>query len=280
MAIGFIFEIDDMMYAMVLGRNARHEYENTPPVAGTCLAVPGSPRVAEWYTWLLVIGDFVIAYLAYAKFAFGYDWDDHPYAFFGLWQIASLIWIRAAVLAVATTHLASRARAHKLREHARRLSGSFKGLGSLGTKAPKSADGDEDKQGMPTNWGTCGRQAFRLSFEFGRLVLSAGLVVGLSAFVTKICYQYAVIHLSFDVYCIHPDSELATCMNSWTKSAECSYANLNASGPAGIMQMDYSYEDEFWSMMDFGPSRVGCLRPSLSLRFDHRHPNHHAVRHG
>ena len=266
-AIGFIFELDDMMYAMMLGRNARHQYSNTPPVAGTCLAVPGSPRVAEWYSWLLCVGDFAIACVTYISDAFGFDWEVHN-LFEGMLQIATLMWIRAGVLAAAATHLAYRARAHKLREHARRLSGSFKGLGSLGAKARRSTDDKEEQTAAPTRWKTCGRQALRLSFEIGRMVMSAGLVISLSVFVNKICYQYASFNLGFATTCIGWGSELDLCLNSWTKSAACSNNVLNWTAPGeDRLQMDYSYEDEFWSMKDFGPARVGCLRPNGSPRF-------------
>lgn len=221
------------MYAMLLSASERHRYATAPPEVGTCLAVPGSPPVAEMYSWLLVVGDLIIAPIAYVKYAFQYDWVD-SFHFYGMWQVGTAIWIRAAVLAASSIHLSCRAHWHKWSAYARQCSG------------------------------TCARQsAWLVSFEVGRVVCCAGFVIAISAAVNKIFYQYAILLLGHSIGCIAHGSQLQVCMESWTKTEACSEGVLNWTVPGNdVLQMDYSYADEFWSMMDFGPVRSGCLRAS------------------
>ena len=252
-AVGFIFELDDVMYTMLLGSRARHRYANAPPEKGTCLAVPGSPLVAEWYSWLLVAGDFGIAMVCYVKYAFAFTWEE-GFHMYGLWQFATGVWLRAGVLAAANIHLAYRARAHKVTAYARRLSGSW------GAQTWNSKRGEGEETATPTRWRTLAQQALKLSFEFGRVVISAGIVLAVSAVITKVFYQYAYKRLGYSVGCVAYGSELDICLQSFTKSSACSNGVLNWTAPGNdILTMDYSYEDEFWSMQDFGPVRLGCL---------------------
>ena len=43
MAIGFVFELDDVLYPAIVSRMDRSAYENSPPPKGTPLSVGGAP---------------------------------------------------------------------------------------------------------------------------------------------------------------------------------------------------------------------------------------------
>ena len=267
-AVGFIFEFDDLLYATLLSARARQKYENAPPEAGTCLDVPGSAAVAERYSWLLAVGDFGVCLLAYLKFAFEFEWQTTGAWMFTIWQIAAGIWIRGGAHALAGLHLTFRARLSKYKAHAQTMkkdlessltstiSPTMSHLGASWAATPGAAA--NNGRGVKAK-----RSNFvRVCFECARVVLSIGLVLASSAFVIKVCYQGAFNTFSYSVYCLEEGSPLKTCLDSWVKSDTCSNAealSAQAPGSAGLVLHEFSYEDVFWSLRDWGPTRVGCL---------------------
>ena len=241
-AVGFIFEFDDLLYATLLSARARQQYENAPPEAGTCLAVPGSVVVAERYSWLLAVGDFGICVLAYLKYAFAFDFQNGHWIYTA-WQIATGMWIRSGGLALSGLHLRFRARFHKYTTYSQSMTRSLSSEASAqGSKAARSSFA-------------------RVCFECVRVVLSIGLALASSAFIIKVCYQGSFKLLSHSIGCMEVGSPLKICLDSWAKSEACSNAeelSAQAPGSAGLV-MDYSYVDDvFWSYRDWGPSWVGC----------------------
>ena len=247
-AIGFIFEFDDALYTILLTAPDRRRYEDSPPEPGTCLAVPGSPYVAEWYTWLIAAADFSICTLAYLKIAFDFDWSEGHWVY-GMWQLAALVWLRAGASAAAGIHLSLRARAHKYKTYAHKLK-------RFASNKIRQAGSRSTTEEAPTCW----KVLARVSFECLRVVLSAGVAMASAAFVIKYCYGRVGDRLAFSTACMEEGSELDLCLNSYTKSGNCSSGRLDwkAPGSSGGLYMDYSYEEVFWSQRDWGPFRAGC----------------------
>ena len=173
---------------------------------------------------------------------------------YGFWQMATFMWLRAAILAATGMHLAFRARAHKHKALAREVHRRV----SITVGAATRDDDRNNNAPLPKNKASGGKVAF----EVMRLLLSAGIVFASAASVFKLVYQPLSQLLSWNTGCIQPGSPFHTCLQSWTKSDECSNGFLNWTIGDSPLVMTYSYEQEvFWSSADFGPARVDCVAP-------------------
>jgi len=104
-AIGFVYELDDVLYQTLLPERTRKAYEQKPPLATSPLSdfVPNGQMVVTLYTWLAFIVDVGVSLYAYNLFAFDPPTNLHyhnyeltrPYFF-----------MRTGALALAYLHLA------------------------------------------------------------------------------------------------------------------------------------------------------------------------------
>ena len=146
---------------------------------------------------------------------------------YGNWQIASLMWVRAGVFAALFIHLA-------VRRHLQ-----------LAAPPPPAAVG--------------GRT---LPLLAARLVLGACATLFSVVISYKLLYQPFSKQLGWSTACLGAGSELHTCLYSFDGGEECATStSLSWTVGGGELRLGYSYEDEFWSFRDYGPTRAECERP-------------------
>jgi len=255
-AVGFIFEIDDAMYTVLLDEQSRLAYERAPPEAGTYLAVPSAALICSRYSWALVFIDVPHMLLVFATYAWSTPWDTgaigtiQPFTVY--WQVFAFVLLRGATYAMMGTHLALRLRWHKFKLRASRISVAMKrsvSRNGLSWQGGASVSAAQSFELGPQLWDVC------------RLIISAGSTMACVVFTHKVYFQGLTNAIGASTYCIQLDSQLHTCLHSYAKSAECVQGVLNSSLAGDELVMSYSYADAFWSGRDWGPSTVGCSAP-------------------
>ena len=72
-AIGFVFELDDVLYATMVTPMMKRVYHGEPPPRASPLSVPGSVSVAATYSWVLFILNVFFSLVEYFIAAFPTD---------------------------------------------------------------------------------------------------------------------------------------------------------------------------------------------------------------
>lgn len=258
---GFLFELDDVLYTTLITAPERAAYEASPPLSGSCLTVPGATTLAARYAWLIASCDFTFMALAYLKYAFSLSFDLGHWVY-GLWQMATFMWIRAAAFAAAGVHFAYCARVHgdrKASSCAAAFDAPPRDPPSGHVKVTGSTAGEEDvEQAVPIKSGgradcmptrvshaaappararvsssfTTSRtqqesssaynSCCKLAREAAQLLFSMGLVFASVAIAFKAVYQPLSHSLSYNTMCIQQGSPFDVCLNAFTKSDACS----------------------------------------------------------
>ena len=60
-ALGFVFELDDLLYNNLVSLHKRTKYEAKPPLPGSHSDVRGSPMIVSVYAWLVFALDVVVS---------------------------------------------------------------------------------------------------------------------------------------------------------------------------------------------------------------------------
>ena len=242
-AVGFIFELDDVMYPMMLNFERRKKYEGSPPDVGSPLVVPGSPILCERYATLLCAFDIGLMAISYCEWSLP-DLDLPANWQKGYWQIATLMWLRGGVYAAASAHLGFRARIGKLRKHMDEVSNRSK------SKSPFRVVANADGRSLAKD------DSMRLlGLNFVRLLCASGVVLFSTAFAYKVVYQGVSQLLGWGT-CLAEDSDMLRCLNSYSKSEDCAASTELQMGVPDLHT--FSYGDEFWSMKTWGPVSETC----------------------
>ena len=116
-AIGFVYELDDMLYSRLLGLHKREQHESERPIACcplNCVTFRSGRKIATRYAWLIFILDLTMPSYYYYKYSIG---GPINWAYINYELARPYIMVRAALLAVGTSHLAISGRFHAA-EHA------------------------------------------------------------------------------------------------------------------------------------------------------------------
>ena len=235
MAIGFVFELDDVLYPAIVSRMDRSAYENSPPPKGTPLSVGGAPTLCGGYVWLLALFDVGMMIYIYRRWIFPAFFEqamatlstnqlNESYLLY--WQVATLCLVHTVLYGLAAVHFQLHARM------------STSGLG-----------------------GALGTLGFAL-----KALLSLGLLFGTYCLTYYLGYLWIAHSYGSSTSCIEAGSQLDTCINAFGASAACSADGLlsiradpNSTAP---IYMTYSYADDiYYSMRLWGPVQAGCLPP-------------------
>ena len=108
-AIGFVFEIDDMLYEAIIPFRKRSRYEagKTQKVVCAAFSAPGSVKVRWKYVWVLLLVSLILAVDAY--FMQITSLNQGAYGHYVYYRVALMVVLRAAVLGAATLHTHMRA---------------------------------------------------------------------------------------------------------------------------------------------------------------------------
>ena len=216
-AVGLVFEVDRLLYVSVVSPSERDRYAKSAWSRTPLLSVPGSPNVSRNYGWLLWCANVALCVLQYRLKAFpSKDGDYAPGSYNSpLWtndhfRIVLTILVRAGMFAIASLHLALRARADE--------GGSAPAVGRISSRtAPTSAAPPR------TSAFSCN---VLLVWDLLRMLLSAGITTGCAfaaylgvyyLLATKLGYSVG----SSDVTTLIPRSPLAACLGNPTKTEAC-----------------------------------------------------------
>jgi len=235
-AVGFIFELDDILYTMLLPLHQRLVYETSAPERGTVLDVPGSAAICSLYTWCFVVADITIMMLAYVKFSSSVGFGSGS-AWYGFWQASTLMSLRAGISLIVSLHMVLRRNANKYLIVARQ---------SVSVQKPTRG------------WGA--RQ--HLAAYGLRLLLSAFLTMASSFLGYKIIFQGLVKLFGFSDVCIAHGSEMDVCIHSYSRIPECVSRSLNwtvPGQPTTVLTYSYEANEDHWTMRSWGPVAYGCV---------------------
>ena len=242
-AIGFIFEADDLLYRMLLYRGERRSYERGRPKPASATVDEGHTErsfsfraqivhldenelIGKWghAVALCNFGTMTMAYLSVKfprYFEAGNGVYDNKY-----WQIAANMWILGGIHGGLSVCLVVR---HYWLQRAKMSASS-------------------------------------LLWVLAKLVFSTGMSLSAAIFAYKVLYQGASQLLGYSDMCMDQGSQIYECLHSFTRTAECANDVLNWTAytpdlPTPSLQSTYSYQDEHWSMRSWGPVTPGCLPP-------------------
>lgn len=227
-AIGFVFELDNVMYPILITSNDRNAYEASAPAAGTPLAVGGSPTVAGRYGSLLTLFQLTTMTFIYAARSFPAILKRVEYSADTYWQLLNLFMAQSTVFVLAIAHLQLR--------------------GSMRIRSSTVMARDV------------------LLWTAGLLLIAAVFVA--SGIFIFILYQFLVHYLGYlATSCADAGSQFAICLGNLVPTEECALADgyLSRVAPGSnytVVIADYSYEDTFRTMKRWGISMPGCYPPS------------------
>jgi len=189
--VGFVFEIDDLFYHILIDDKRRRAYENSPPEPGTCLAVKGSANVCYRYAFVIACGDVSIMALSYLKYAFNLGDGISEAWTLGMWQVQTFMLLRGSIFAVVGIHLSLRARHAKHPAHVSDAGTQFRA-----SRRSSSGATDSDRTRSLRH------SSSHLSVDRFRLLLSGGFVIAATTFALKVVYQGLSNRLSWTVACL------------------------------------------------------------------------------
>ena len=105
-AIGFVYELDELLYVAVLAQPHREAWEAQPPHPFSAFAARNGKRIVGLYSWATCLLDFAFGAYYYMWYSDILVERTYKQAYHSFFILTPYLMLRAALLAIAQMHLA------------------------------------------------------------------------------------------------------------------------------------------------------------------------------